>query len=213
MRHERVGRLAGSGARIARLTLNNGRGPWRRRGDGLYWNWDNRDAAVARLAVDNSLLAFECSPYSFHSFIANRKRRQSATVFFYRSVGDFVRLWGLTACGNMPKEAAMQPERRVCLPTGAGGRLGSDFCRRYRSQYDIVASTAGGHSVAYQDTRRRRSTRAGLLADVTRFAIRANLADDNDLIRMVDMVLAVHGHVDLLVNAAVQARRDRWSAR
>ena len=33
----------------------------------------------------------------------------------------------------------MQPERRVCLLTGAGGRLGSDFCRRYRSQYNIVA--------------------------------------------------------------------------
>ena len=107
----------------------------------------------------------------------------------------------------------MQPERRVCLLTGAGGRLGSDFCRRYRSQYDIVAVyRRRPPPVAYQDTSPvdPLNPRAGLLADRDRvFAIRANLADDNDLIRMVDMVLAVHGHVDLLVNAAVQARRDR----
>ena len=95
------GRRQAGGKRVRAIAvlyyLNNG--PWSP-GDGgetgLYWNWDNPvTRPVARVPpVDNSLLAFECSPYSFHSFIANRKRRNSVIVFFYRSVGDFVRLWG-----------------------------------------------------------------------------------------------------------------------
>jgi NAD(P)-dependent dehydrogenase (short-subunit alcohol dehydrogenase family) len=107
----------------------------------------------------------------------------------------------------------MQPERRVCLLTGAGGRLGSDFCRRYRSRYDIVAVyRRRPPPVAHQDTWHvdPLNSQADLAADRDRvFAVRADLSDCNDLVRVVDTVLAVHGHVDLLVNAAVHARRDR----
>jgi hypothetical protein len=77
--------------------LNNG--PWRPGNGGetgLYLNWDNPvTEPVTRIPpVDNSLLAFECSPYSYHSFLANRQRRDSVIVFFYRAVDNFIDLWG-----------------------------------------------------------------------------------------------------------------------
>jgi hypothetical protein len=77
--------------------LNNG--PWRH-GDGgetgLYDHWrDPVTDAVARVPpVDNSLLAFECSPLSYHSFITNRTRRDSVIVFVYRTLDSYLDVWG-----------------------------------------------------------------------------------------------------------------------
>jgi hypothetical protein len=63
---------------------------------GLYNHWrDPVDEAVARVPpVDNSLLAFECSPLSYHSFITNRTRRDSVIVFLYRTLDSYLDIWG-----------------------------------------------------------------------------------------------------------------------
>lgn len=95
------GRQSNSGSRVRAIAaiyyLNNGQ--WRP-GDGgetgLYLNWDNpvTEPTTRVPPIDNSLLAFECNPYSYHSFLANRRRRDSVIVFFFRDVDDFVELWG-----------------------------------------------------------------------------------------------------------------------
>ena len=94
-------RPGSNGSRVRAIAalyyLNNG--PWSP-GDGgetgLYLNWDNPvSEPVARIPpIDNSLLVFECNPYSYHSFLANRRRRDSVIVFFFRDADDFVELWG-----------------------------------------------------------------------------------------------------------------------
>jgi LPS sulfotransferase NodH len=77
--------------------LNNG--PWRPSHGGqtgMYRHWSDpvsRPLAAAP-PVDNSLLAFECSPYSYHSFMANSTRRDSVISFLYRTLDDFVAVWG-----------------------------------------------------------------------------------------------------------------------
>jgi hypothetical protein len=63
---------------------------------GLYRNWDDpvHQPEVRVPPIDNSLLSFECSPYSYHSFLQNRNRRDSVIVFFYHPIDNFVQLWG-----------------------------------------------------------------------------------------------------------------------
>jgi 2-oxoglutarate-Fe(II)-dependent oxygenase superfamily protein len=77
--------------------LNNG--PWRP-GDGgetgLYRHWSDPVAEPAATAPprDNTLLAFECTPYSYHSFRANQRRRDSIIMFLHRSLGGYLDQWG-----------------------------------------------------------------------------------------------------------------------
>ena len=111
----------------------------------------------------------------------------------------------------------MQSEqRRVCLLTGAAGRLGSDFCRRYRSRYQIVAVyRRRPPNVAHQDIwpvdpLRPRTEPADALERV--FALQADLTEESDLVRVVDTTLAVYGRIDLLVNSAVYARSERLNS-
>jgi hypothetical protein len=78
--------------------LNNG--PWNPGdggGTGLYRHWGDDVARPAAVAppIDNSLLAFECSPYSYHGFITNRNRRDSIIVFLYRSLESYLAQWGV----------------------------------------------------------------------------------------------------------------------
>jgi hypothetical protein len=50
---------------------------------------------VAIPPADNSLLLFECTPYSYHAFISNRKRpRSSVIMWLHRSKEDAVARWG-----------------------------------------------------------------------------------------------------------------------
>jgi hypothetical protein len=77
--------------------LNNG--PWRPGdggGTGLYRHWSDDVARPAAVAppINNSLLAFECTPYSYHSFITNNSRRDSIIVFLYRSLQSYLDQWG-----------------------------------------------------------------------------------------------------------------------
>ena len=74
--------------------------PWHR-GDGgqtgLYERRSDRtDQPTATVApVNNTLLAFECTPNSSHSFISNRvSERNSVTMWLYRSDRAAVTRWG-----------------------------------------------------------------------------------------------------------------------
>jgi hypothetical protein len=77
--------------------LNNG--PWAP-GDGgetgLYRHWRDRvtEPVAAAPPRDNTLLAFECTPYSYHSFRANRQRRDSVIVFLHRRLDGYLDQWG-----------------------------------------------------------------------------------------------------------------------
>lgn len=45
--------------------------------------------------VNNSMLVFECSPYSYHSFISNRRNaRSSIAMWLHRTKADAVGKWG-----------------------------------------------------------------------------------------------------------------------
>jgi hypothetical protein len=65
-------------------------------GTGLYQHWSDSvgDPYVQAPPISNSVFAFECTPYSYHSFISNRKRRNSFIVFLYRSLENYVAQWG-----------------------------------------------------------------------------------------------------------------------
>jgi len=111
----------------------------------------------------------------------------------------------------------MQSEqRRICLLTGAAGRLGSDFCRRYRSRYQIVAvyhrrpPNVPHQDIWPVDPIQPRAELAGARERV--FTLQADLTDESDLVRVVDTTLAIYGGVDLLVNSAVYARSERLNS-
>jgi len=76
--------------------LNNG--PWSP-GDGgetgLYWDWKDPVSEPAESVPprDNTLLAFGCNPHAYHSFLSNRKRRDSVISFVYRGLGNYLTLW------------------------------------------------------------------------------------------------------------------------
>jgi len=99
--------------------------------------------------------------------------------------------------------------RRVCLFTGAGGRLGAMFCSRYAQAYDIVAvyrnrlPAAPSQEAAYVDPCAPDVPHPLNRHPVT--AIRADLRDDADLEMVVDRTLTQFGRIDLLVNAAVHS--------
>jgi NAD(P)-dependent dehydrogenase (short-subunit alcohol dehydrogenase family) len=102
--------------------------------------------------------------------------------------------------------------RRVCLLTGAGGRLGSDFCKRFADDYDIVA-VYRDHLPPVADQER------GFIdplhvgdpqdGEPEVFTVRADLRDDGAADRVVELALARFGRVDLLVNAAAHIQHER----
>jgi NAD(P)-dependent dehydrogenase (short-subunit alcohol dehydrogenase family) len=88
-----------------------------------------------------------------------------------------------------------QPRKRVCLLTGASGRLGSAFCGAYSQKYRIAAVyrahppqpwTTGSESLPADDV----------------YSIRADLAEADAARRVVRATLTRFGSIDLLVNAA-----------
>jgi NAD(P)-dependent dehydrogenase (short-subunit alcohol dehydrogenase family) len=100
-------------------------------------------------------------------------------------------------------------ERRVCLLTGASGTLGSEFCRLFGSKYAIAAVYAtrlpkfASQRLNHVDPLRGPVPRK---SPNSVYAIRANLFDDGDVGRVVELTLARFGKIDLLVNAAVFSR-------
>ena len=95
---------------------------------------------------------------------------------------------------------------RVCLLTGAGGRLGSAFCWSYASRYQIAALWSRRPPLfASQD--QRVFDPLGEEADLHEnrcpvLTIRADVTSRAAIARAVDQVLSRLGRVDLLVHAA-----------
>ena len=100
--------------------------------------------------------------------------------------------------------------RKVCLLTGAGGPLGEAFCRMFGAYYDIVAVL--GRRVPqivsqdqwWVDPLGPDSAVAENRSRV--YAIQANLTDDVDLRRVVEVTLARADRIDVIVNAAAATR-------
>jgi NAD(P)-dependent dehydrogenase (short-subunit alcohol dehydrogenase family) len=98
--------------------------------------------------------------------------------------------------------------KRVCLLTGASGRLGTAFCGSCANEYEIVAvyrqhlPKAPGVEPIGSRTRREESHQRIL-------AVQADLTSLSDQRRVIDVVLARHGKIDLLVNCAV---RSVWAS-
>lgn len=97
-------------------------------------------------------------------------------------------------------------QRRVALVTGAGGLLGSAFCSAFYREYDIVAvcrnrvPAVPSQEEWFIDPL---EPRAELPENASRvFLIRADLAREGEVERVVDLALAKFGAVDLLVNNA-----------
>lgn len=97
-------------------------------------------------------------------------------------------------------------ERRVVLLTGAGGRLGDAFCRRWSGTYDIVAvcrdrvpGVPSQHE-SYIDPLAPGTAPPENDAGV--FTVVSDLTRPGQVDRVVEIALARHGRVDLLVNAA-----------
>ncbi len=96
--------------------------------------------------------------------------------------------------------------RRVCLLTGAGGTLGNAFCRRYAGRYDIVAvcrNRAPDVVSQHEQYVDPLAPEAVLPENGERvFVVRADLEQDGQPERVVELALARFGRVDLLVNGA-----------
>ena len=99
--------------------------------------------------------------------------------------------------------------KRVCLMTGAAGRLGTAFCRLFADQYDIVA--------VYRSRPPQLPSQRQWLVDVLEpwaalpenehpvFAVQADLERDGEVERVVDIALARFDRIDVVVNAAVHS--------
>jgi NAD(P)-dependent dehydrogenase (short-subunit alcohol dehydrogenase family) len=102
----------------------------------------------------------------------------------------------------------MALDRKVCLLTGAGGRLGSEFCRRFAAKYAIAAvcRRRGVDGVPDQNQRMFDPLDPGTAVAENQsdiFVIRANLAAAQETTRIVELTMARFGRIDFLVNAAV----------
>ncbi|MDT4976811.1 MAG: hypothetical protein QOG98_2569 [Pseudonocardiales bacterium] len=100
--------------------------------------------------------------------------------------------------------------RRVCLLTGAGGTLGTAFCRRYAAEYDIVAvcrTRAPDVSSQHESYVDPLQPLADLLENQARvFTVQADLEQPGQVEQVIDLALAKFGRVDLLVNNAGYSR-------
>jgi NAD(P)-dependent dehydrogenase (short-subunit alcohol dehydrogenase family) len=100
----------------------------------------------------------------------------------------------------------MKSSKRVCLITGAGGRLGSAFCAQFADRYDIAAvyhqaiPTLASQELQFVDPLEPKKKLPENVYPV--FAIKAELTDAKDVARVVETTLAKFGRIDCLVNNA-----------
>jgi NAD(P)-dependent dehydrogenase (short-subunit alcohol dehydrogenase family) len=96
-------------------------------------------------------------------------------------------------------------ESRVCLLTGAGGVLGAELCKTIEPDYLLSAVCRRQiPEVDSQEVKFINPLKAGAAAEGTRtFIIRADLADEDEIERIIELTLARFGKIDLLVNSAV----------
>jgi hypothetical protein len=82
-------------------------------GTGLYSFKDDpvKNPAAVVLPIDNSILAFECTPYSFHSFLSNpRNPRNSLIMWLHCEPRDAFAKWGEGSIVEWPQRAPMAKE-------------------------------------------------------------------------------------------------------
>ena len=99
-----------------------------------------------------------------------------------------------------------EPMKPVCLLTGAGGLLGSAFCRTLAARFDIAAIYRARHPDTPSQLEWLRDPLDPSLRvpenDHPVFAIQQDLSHEDGPSRVVDLALAHFGRVDVLVNAA-----------
>jgi len=100
--------------------------------------------------------------------------------------------------------------KRVCVLTGASGQLGTVFCRALADRYNIVAVYREHEPDVAMEGRELFDPLdpAGtvLRPEPTVFGVRADLTDEFDRERIVELTLARFGGLDLLVNGAVHSQ-------
>jgi hypothetical protein len=86
--------------RAATLLFYLCNGQWRR-GDGgetgLYWEKGDalEEPAIAIAPLNNSLVTFECTPHSYHSFLTNKRTPRNAVIMWLHCEKDHVAArWG-----------------------------------------------------------------------------------------------------------------------
>ncbi len=95
----RPGEAARACARAATMIFFLANGPWDE-GDGGETGFYRgpRDAVRSPAAkvqpLDNSALVFECTPSSYHSFLSNRRERNSVILWLHRSRADAIAKFG-----------------------------------------------------------------------------------------------------------------------
>lgn len=105
--------------------------------------------------------------------------------------------------------SSLQARKRVCLLTGAGGFLGNAFCSRFARDYEIVAvyrnkpPSVPSQRQWYVDPLQPRAHLSENENPV--FAVQADLTDDKQIERIIELTLTRYGHVDLLINNAVHS--------
>jgi NAD(P)-dependent dehydrogenase (short-subunit alcohol dehydrogenase family) len=99
--------------------------------------------------------------------------------------------------------------RRVCLLTGASGRLGTYFCNNFADRYDIVGVYRRNRpQLAAVDAHWFDPIDPDREIDANRrqvFLVQADLTDDKECSRVVELALARYDRIDLLVNGAVSS--------
>ncbi|MEU8896919.1 SDR family NAD(P)-dependent oxidoreductase [Nocardia sp. NPDC048505] len=97
-------------------------------------------------------------------------------------------------------------DRKVALITGAGGVLGNAFCQALYTEYDIVAvhrERTPGVPTQYEHFIDPFDPQAELPENGSQaFLVRADLTEEGEVERVVDLALARYGTVDLLINNA-----------
>jgi NAD(P)-dependent dehydrogenase (short-subunit alcohol dehydrogenase family) len=103
--------------------------------------------------------------------------------------------------------------KKVCLLTGASGTLGTAFCQSYADKYHIAAIYRKRLPAVPSQLQRLVDPLdpSGTLPENEHpvFAIQADLHEERELSRVVELTLARFGQVDLLINAAV---RSLWAS-
>lgn len=99
--------------------------------------------------------------------------------------------------------------KRVCLLTGASGRLGTAFCRLFADRYEIMA--------VHRSRPMRWPSQRQWFVDVLEpsapvpenehpvYAVQADLAEDGEMERVVDVALARFERIDVVINAAAHS--------
>lgn len=104
-------------------------------------------------------------------------------------------------------ELSAEGQRRVCVLTGAGGKLGNAFCQKYAADYEIVAVCRRRPPDVPSQLERYVDPLAPTDESINAasvYVIYADLSQPGEVERVVELVMARYGRVDLLVNNAAE---------